>query len=304
MYNSKTGKLVNVEPKTDNNDSNNFDDEKLISLECSNIQDPVLSYTKLTHDRSTGMVILNTNPGVLFFKAYQTVFSEGFFKTQGRKNPIRIFCEMKSVGPVLSKAYISVDCFSAPTTNKEDHIPCIKGGMVLNEGFKLDTMITDSVFSLNITDKETTNYKKFIEFNNYQGHIGIAVFLDGTINKLPDHIIVPVADKPLYTIIDNKISLIDTSIPVDIINRMIIGQTLFRIHHSSGYVYPIGSVIVPATWQSYNMILSSVGNYSNDDKVLRMDTKYIKIGLLANYQQGNETGAELLVRNFNICELE
>lgn len=304
---SKTGKIVRI---TCSNDDSELEQNSNNNTDVKQNDSDIILYTKLSHDRKTGNIIFPQHHNAMIFKAGVlpgTLLSEGFYKTEGRENPIKITVEMRSVGATLSKVYLSIDCFEKPTLKKEDNIPLIRGGMILNDGLTLKNIITDSVFSLNIPIvSDNANYLGFASRSNVENnYIGLAIFLDGNVNKLPDHLVVPKPKTALFEFKDDLISLITESIPVDILNQMIINKTIFRLHQGGGgYVYPLNWFIVPNYWETYTCIIDPKGNYSIDNKSLRMGTKYIKVGLLANYGQLADTKAELLVRNFSIFELE
>lgn len=260
-------------------------------------------YSKLSHNNGL-MIFDNKRTDIINFKVgtETTCFSQGFYKTCDKKC-IKVSFEAISIGKDLSKVYLSIDCFTHPSTDPKYHIPCHRGGLMLNEGFTLKEIKTDAVFSLNV-DYDSKNYEIFKNYSNKIASIVIAIFFDGDTNKLPDHLTFYDGKKALYSLNNDTISLNEDFIPVEIINKMIISKTIFRLHHGSGYVYPLGWFLVPNTWTTYSALLSPVGNYSTDDKCLRMGTRYIKVGLLANYQQTVETGAEFLIKNFTVSDLE
>lgn len=299
LYDSKTCQLVDLQSK-ENQDTNMQKEKETFPPRIIN-QD----YTKLTHDKTSGSIILESKSyNISSFKAgrFPRIFNQGFYRTDN-KNNIRISCEMKSIGTVLSNVYIAIDCFTEPSNNPEHHIPCIRGGMTLNDGFTLKEVITDASFALNIDDRGSENYNVFASHSSKECANGIAIFLDGNTNKLPDHLMSYTNGKVLYTLNDDVLTFNERFIPQDVINNMIIGKTIFRLHYANGYVYPLGMTVVPNTWNTYTMLLSPIGEYSKHDKVLRFGTKYIKVGLLSNYKQDSKN-AELLVRNFVICDLE
>ncbi|ARF10777.1 hypothetical protein Hokovirus_3_50 [Hokovirus HKV1] len=264
-------------------------------------------YDKLTHDKKNGNIIFSDAQlsQVMLFesKIYtKNIFSKGFFKTQGRKNPIKISVEMLSVGTVLSKVYLAIDCFTEPDI--KNVISNGRGGHVLNDGYTLKNIISDKNFILNIDNQENATFASFKHHNNSQNkYLTLAIFIDGDTNKLPDYIIEN-KNNNLYELIKNTI-ILNESIPINILNMMIIDKTLFRLQQTCGYVYPIGVVQVPNVWTTYSCILDPVGQYHyGQNDVLRKNTNYIKVGLLANYNQHQDTQAKLLVRNFCIFELE
>lgn len=313
IFDPKTNELVNLEDSlllSCNDKKEEPLDKQIIKSPCNSVATiPMISYAKLAHSFSNSSLILGGKSCNIFcFKAGElpsAVFSNGFFNTSNRSN-IRISCEMRSIGATESNVYIAIDCFTKPYDNPEYSISCGRGGVILNKGYTIRDIYDNYMIELNVPDTDEdrqTNYEIFKQYNSKVASINLAIFYDGTVDKLPDHLVTCNGNQFLFGLAKNMLTLHQHALPSHVISEIIFNKTIIRLHQAGGYVYPLGNFSVPPRWTTYSVNMHSVGNYSKNNTVLRMGTKYIKVGLLTNYNQNN-TDAELLVRNFTVCELE
>ena len=222
------------------------------------------------------------------------LFSDGFLDVQNKKS-IMIKFDANSIGETLSKIYLAIRCYQKPS--ESDEIKSWEG----------DFCSGNYIPIIDCNEKEITvdisDPKWFQQFET-KAYGCIAIFYDHqpNIEKLPDHIIKFGADNQRDYDIDQlgKILLKSAVIPPEVLANIQPGISHIRYHYaSSAYVYPMGSMIIPAKWKSYQSIIQCEGKYNGAGSCLRVGTKFIKIGFLVNHGQQNES-PELLIKNFHI----
>jgi hypothetical protein len=265
-----------------------------------------ISYPKFLHQGGKIKLDSNFNYSALFFHEPTTVFSEGFLDITNMEQ-LAINLTARSVGSVLSHVYLAIKCFTEPDDNCE--ISCVMGELALTSAIPIKSY-TENSFELNTNEPQWDNiHEKFNDNKCSSACLAIYYNDSDEFERIPDHIIFPVrgSEKGKFEILyeinhDGKV-ILNTKLPDKVLSNMATGQCYLRLHTQAGggWLYPKGNFSVPHQAQTYKCLLSTKGKFNSKNN-LRAGTKYIKIGLLTNYNQRN-LDAQLLVTDFFAYEL-
>lgn len=248
------------------------------------------------HDMNCSIVMDKQSDSMWYFdRSNHTseIFSKEYYRVNPGNEKLIITFEAMSVGKVLSRTYFAIKCF----TEDKTYIDAMTGGFVFSGNLIVEDVLSDNSLKLSGSNEQ------FLKFSGEFRQFAIAIFCDGNTNKYADHLFKYEKDKPLFEFADNILTLLNHTIPDWLICEIQKNTTVVRLHHDSGYVYPLGAFYVPKDkFTTYTAIVSTVGQFSGCDETLRMGTRYIKIGFLPNYHQSDNP--KLIIRNFSMSLID
>lgn len=278
---------------------------------------PEYDYKRLNHGSNRSVIMEKTNHTDIIAVGNGEVYSDGYYPIHDKTGKITVFYTLESVGEVTSRVYPTIRCFSRPDDHPDSEITAAMAGTNgISCGLILSSVISNKSFKVTGDDPE---FEKFSGVSDTtMTHMGVAIFCDGDTTKNFDHFIPCHRFNPFFKLekdSTNSSNIFDDSwiltfddhfvVPKDIIQDMIDGKALFRIHkHTGGHLYPINNFFVPKELTTYSFDIDVTPDWQSGStgKHLRMGTRYIRVGLLTNY--GQDKDAKLVIKNIHVGQLD
>lgn len=265
----------------------------------------------LSHN-DEGTLIMDAKT-VIYSNIHEALWGKG---TMPLSDDFYISFKARSIGKVQSTCYLAIDCLN----HNKYRITSYEGDLVLSDCIQIintdgHKFILGRGCALDVLKNNEANSNAVLVF-----------YFDDNFNRLPDYYLIKTLDtvqqgnvenrsakvcrtpERLYVIENNELVLdSEVSIPDALIERLNKDKCYVRLHMCNGeYVYPLGKQMVPHNkWTEYTVKISANGSFQygkSSNTNLRMDTKYIKVGFLANYAQKDDD-AELLIKDVKLYRL-
>ena len=271
----------------------------------------------ITSDAQENLIMAPSTNKVIHSTKPENIWTDGSYKVD--KYTIKISFKAKSIGAVNSLVYLAVKC----ADEQHRDITSYEGDLVLSNITRVCEATKDTII-LSVYNESVLN--TFKENQNKVNSV-IAFYFNEDFERMPDYILYKPASgvycgspynkiyracntpERLYTINHQIITLSpEIVLPDHILEHLNSGKCNIRLHSDGGsYTYPIGSVTVKSEWTKYVAKISPQTNFryfidkpiTGNPTHLRKETKYIKLGFLANYNQHYQN-TELLIKDFKM----
>jgi hypothetical protein len=241
------------------------------------------------HD-SYGNIYLNIDSDESYkcIEGSKTVFSRNMFKMDPNKK-YQIDIDVKSMGTISSKFYLSVNCFRSENPNSKinsTYVSYMDSSTSIIQKYNSDSIFVDSDF-------ESLTYWMPESSSAYMRYIGF--YFNGDVDKTPDIVF----DGYNNIDLENNSIILAKDLPKSIMDKIIPDTTVIRNHYGSNPFVFLFNGIVPKEWTHISRTISGINIKSCDDpKKFRRGTEYFTVGFMANDHQDKES--ILAFKNFKI----